>query len=69
MMSGGRSCARCEFRNPDPRPEYEGAGYCRRFPPTINQWTHPNYDGPQYEQHWPWVRGDEWCGEFKDNDH
>ncbi len=59
-----KSCRNCMFRYPDKRPEYEGSGYCRRHPPQVSQWTHPDYNGPQYDQHWPWMNADDWCGEY-----
>lgn len=58
------TCETCRFRNPDLREEYKLNGSCRRFPPQVSQWTHPDYSGPQYDQHWPYVGPSDWCGEY-----
>jgi hypothetical protein len=58
------ACSLCRFRHADARPEYVGAGECRRFPPTPTVTT--GFDGSsQYEQHWPWMAAGDWCGEFQ----
>jgi hypothetical protein len=59
------TCETCRFRKPDSRPEYASSGYCRRYPPQVAQWTHPDYNGPQYDQHWPWMAGEDFCGEHQ----
>jgi len=58
------TCKTCKFRHPDKRPEYADNGECRRYPPQVSQWTHADYSGPQYDQHWPWMSKDGWCGEY-----
>lgn len=61
------ACRDCRYREPDTRPEYEGAGHCRRYPPQINIWAGTDsYDRSQanFEQHWPWMAATDWCGEF-----
>ena len=61
-----KTCSTCAHRHPDERPEYEGAGLCRRFPPQIAVWSYPDFSGPQYEQHWPWMSATDWCGEHRE---
>lgn len=62
------SCSTCVFRKPDERPEYDGAGHCRRYPPQIAVWTVTHPEGgqsqPGFEQHYPWMHADDWCGEW-----
>jgi hypothetical protein len=63
-MTTAPACSFCRFRHADARPEYAGAGECRRFPPTPTVTT--GFDGSsQYEQHWPWMAASDWCGEFQ----
>ncbi|HEX7858044.1 MAG TPA: hypothetical protein VF503_30550 [Sphingobium sp.] len=62
------TCSTCRFRQPDTRPGYEIAGECRRYPPQIAVWTvtgHDNPSQPGFEQHWPWMAGDQSCGEYQ----
>lgn len=62
------TCSTCRFRHPDERPGYEGAGECRRFPPSVLIWTvaHPDEPTqPGFEQHFPWMQADGWCGEHQ----
>lgn len=61
-------CETCRFREPDKRPAYANTGECRRFPPQVSIWTgRGGYDEPVpcYEQNWPWVQPDNWCGEHQ----
>lgn len=63
------TCENCPWRKPDKRPEYPGYGQCRRHPPQIAVWTITGHDYPSqpgYEQHWPWMAPDDWCGEFQE---
>lgn len=66
------TCSTCRFRHPDERPGYEGAGECRRFPPVVGVWTFTHPDGgasqPGFEQHFPWMQADGWCGEYRARD-
>lgn len=57
-------CADCRFRKPDERPEWAGAGQCRRYPPTWQAMVHVSGDR-DWEQTWPWMQADDWCGEFQ----
>lgn len=59
-------CETCRFLKLDPRLAYITNGQCRRFPPQVLVWTHPDYTGPQYDQHWPWVGPNDWCGEYQE---
>lgn len=61
------TCKACRFGKPDHREQFADSGHCRRFPPQVSQWTHPDYNGPQYDQHWPWMAADDWCGEYQEN--
>jgi len=66
-MSG--RCETCRFREPDNRPEYPGAGFCQRYPPTLAVWTASGpYGEPQanFEQHWPWMAANARCGEYQE---
>lgn len=44
---------------------FDFLGYCHRFPPTVLVWTAEGYNGSQFEQHWPCMAENEWCGEWK----
>lgn len=57
------TCKTCAHLQPDDRPEFEGCGHCRRYPPTIHLWTGEGYTGPQCDQFWPWMSAADWCGE------
>ncbi len=57
-------CGRCKYRWPDKREEYKDHGECRRFPPQVALTASPD-GSSNYEQHWPWMHPDGWCGEFK----
>ena len=59
------TCETCRWREPDTRLEYASSGHCRRYPPQITVWSYPNYDGPQYDQTWPWMAASDWCGEHQ----
>jgi hypothetical protein len=65
-MSAARlTCRTCCFREPDNRAEYEGAGHCRRFPPTVSEQV--TFDGSganHFSQLWPWMHATDWCGEY-----
>lgn len=63
-----KTCETCRFRKPDPRDDYKSHGECRRLPPVPMCWT--GQDGysnatAHYEQHWPFMQPDDWCGEHK----
>ena len=58
------SCRDCHFRDPDKRPEYQGAGECRANPPVPMLVTNLNGD-TCYEQHWPWMAAHDWCGRWE----
>lgn len=62
------TCSTCKYRKPDERPEYSSAGLCRRFPPQIAVWPMVGPEStltqPGYEQHFPWMQADDWCGEY-----
>lgn len=63
------TCETCRFQKPDERPEYQGAGYCRRYPPQLAVWTMTGHDLPSqpgFEQHFPWMAKGEWCGEHRE---
>lgn len=57
------ACRTCRFREPDPRPDYDGAGWCRRNPPALNVTTDSIGDS-FYHQDWPWMHATDWCGEW-----
>lgn len=61
-----KTCPNCKFFQPDQRPEWaeKGHGYCQRFPPTAMVWTAEGYNGPQYDQYYPYMTAKDWCGEF-----
>lgn len=68
-MSKSGNCGTCRFREPDARPEYPGAGFCHRFPPTIALWTVTGHDLPSqpgFEQQRPWMQAADWCGEYQE---
>lgn len=63
------NCSTCRFRKPDERPAYSESGHCRRFPPQLAVWTVTGHDQPSqpgYEQHFPWMSKDDWCGEYQE---
>ena len=67
-MSGREeNCGTCKYRKADERPEYAGSGLCRRFPPIIVEQV--SFDGSgfnNFSQHWPWMNGSDWCGEYRE---
>ena len=40
-------------------------GQCRRYPPKVVLWTHPDLPGAQYDQLIPWTGKDDFCGEHR----
>ena len=47
--------------------DVEGSiGWCRRYPPQIVMWPRDGVEEPVAEDFRPDVRGDDWCGEFKE---
>lgn len=39
--------------------------YCHRYPPQVTVYPHVE-QGAVFEQHYPYVEPNEWCGEFKE---
>jgi len=58
------ACERCRFFDGDNHGLCDGTvGLCRRNAPTI----HPCSGDPDNEDAvWPWVRADDYCGEFQE---
>lgn len=61
------TCKTCRFWN---YTGVESGAECRRNPPTVMVWT-MIHDGISsqagFEQHWPWMTPDQWCGQHEPN--
>lgn len=58
------TCKTCKYAISDGVVREKPAFYCRRYPPQIVI-SHNNTYGPQLEQHFPWMEGDQSCGEYR----
>lgn len=56
------SCSTCHHLKMDGRKDYDGYGFCRRFPPQLVAGR--TLEGELHiEQHFPWMTPDDHCGE------
>lgn len=57
-------CQFCKFSLPVNKHGYN----CRRFPPQVKVYYHPDLNGPARENVYPFVSNEDWCGEFSQSE-